>query len=285
MDMYALLNSLDKPELYAKGSHVMWTDPHMAEQLQSVHLDPEQDLASRKPDSIRRTLEWIETFTGGKPCDILELGCGPGLYTQRLAQSGHRVTGLDFSERSLKTAQERAVSAGLQVRYVQGDYLSSTLTASLPDHAYDVVMIIYTDFGVLSPVDQATLLASIRRALKPGGLFLFDVLYPKAMKEKMGGRQWEAVPSGYWSAEPYLALSQSIPYLESRAFLNQTLVWTGGEIKTYRFWVRFYDEKDIGDLLSGAGFTLIHSRRDVLGDDGLWNGDHVMFCAAQAPDE
>lgn len=281
MDIYALLKSLEKPELYAKGSHVMWTDPHIAEQLQLVHLDPEQDLASRKPDSIRRTLEWIETFTGGKPCDFLELGCGPGLYTQRLAQAGHRVTGLDFSERSLATARERADGAGLQVRYVQGDYLSPNFATSLPSHAYDVVMIIYIDFGVLSPVDQATLLAAIRRALKPGGIFLFDVLYPKAMNEKMGGRQWEAVSSGYWSAEPYLALSESIPYLEHRAFLNQTLVWTKDELKTYRFWVRFYDENDIGDLLSGAGFTLISSRRDVLADDGLWNGDHVMFCAAR----
>lgn len=281
MTINAFIESLGKPELYAKGSHVMWTDPHVAEQLQTVHLDPEQDLASRKPDSIRRTLEWVASLAGPAALDILELGCGPGLYTQELARSGHRVTGLDFSSRSLQTARQRAEAEGLSIRYVRGDYLKD----SLETESYDIIMIVYTDFGVLSPEDQRIFLASVRRALKPGGLFLFDVLYPQDMEGKMGNRHWEAADRGFWAPEPYVALSESVPYLESRAFLNQTLVWIGEELRTYRFWVRFYDEADLERLLTESGLMPVTFRRDILGEDGIWNGDNVLFCAAKKPRE
>ena len=46
---------------------------------------------------------------------VLDVGCGPGLYTTRLAASGARVTGIDFSERSIACAREQSRIKGLTI--------------------------------------------------------------------------------------------------------------------------------------------------------------------------
>ena len=72
----------NKPKLYEKGNAVMWTDKHISQQLLSVHLNSEIDLASRKMGTIDRTIEWILNHTEKKQLNILDLGCGTGVLTK-----------------------------------------------------------------------------------------------------------------------------------------------------------------------------------------------------------
>lgn len=279
MNFKEIFTYIKKPELFSKGTHFMWSDPHMSRQLQEVHLNPELDLASRKPESIDRTISWmLEQQPGSKDSlNILELGCGPGLYTQRLAAMGHRVTGVDISGQSLQTARERAETRKLDIRYIQGSYLEWEPEES----AYDMVYIIYCDFGVLDPEEQKVFLASVFRALKPGGRFFFDVLRDIRREEKRGTRNWEEAEEGFWSPEPYIVLHDSIPFPEAKAFLEQHVVLTEGETRCYRFWQRFYNEEDLLKLLDSAGFINLSFDTSVLPEDGLWNGDNVLFCHAE----
>lgn len=50
----------------------------------------------------------------------LDLGCGSGIWSVRLAQRGWDVTGLDNVPKALRTARERARAAGVQARFVEG---------------------------------------------------------------------------------------------------------------------------------------------------------------------
>jgi len=54
------------------------------------------------------------------------------------------------------------------------------------------------DFGVLSPDVRNILLSNIRRALKPGGLFLFDVLNDSQLDQKVGDINWDIPEQGFW---------------------------------------------------------------------------------------
>lgn len=75
---------------------------------------------------------------------VLDLGCGPGLYSERLCRAGLTVTGVDYSRRSISYARARAAEQRLAIEYLYGDYLEVPFPSRL--HA---IFLIYGDFCVL----------------------------------------------------------------------------------------------------------------------------------------
>ena len=85
------------PEPWVEGEKIPWHDPAFSSRMLQEHLTQAHDLASRKSDAIEAHVGWIhQTLLGGKPTNILDLGCGPGLYTSRLARLGHTCRGIDY---------------------------------------------------------------------------------------------------------------------------------------------------------------------------------------------
>ena len=85
----------------------------------SFHLNEDIDMAYRKTKFIDKSVEWMSShFKIGKGTKIADFGCGPGLYTTRLAQRQAEVTGIDFSTCSIHYAQEVASSEKLSIDYV-----------------------------------------------------------------------------------------------------------------------------------------------------------------------
>ncbi|MHB1597644.1 MAG: class I SAM-dependent methyltransferase [Acidimicrobiales bacterium] len=97
-----------------------------------------------------------------EPGAAVDLGCGPGRNAVFLARRGWAVTGVDASSVGLAQAQERARTAGVEIRTVLSD-LESYL-ASGP--SFDLVVL--ANIHVPS-VERATLLASVAAAVAPGG--------------------------------------------------------------------------------------------------------------------
>ena len=146
MNIQELIETGQKPEIYTAGTAVMWVDEYISTQLLETHLNQDIDLASRKETTISTTLEWILSKVPGDRLNILDLGCGPELYTEKLAEKGHIVTGMDFSSNSICYARESASKKKLNISYMQQDYLDLEEV-----NKYDLVLMIFTDFGVLSP--------------------------------------------------------------------------------------------------------------------------------------
>ena len=100
-----------RPAPFAPGEEHFWDDPHISAQMLAAHLDPDTDAASRRPETIEHTVDWIvATLELAPGMRVLDLGCGPGLYATRLARYGLRVTGVDCSRRSIGYAQRSAAS-------------------------------------------------------------------------------------------------------------------------------------------------------------------------------
>ncbi len=267
-----------RPALYEKGTAFMWTDKHISKQLLNAHLNPDIDLASRKQESIKKTVEWILSTQHGKgKLNILDLGCGPGLYAEQLAKQGHSVTGVDISETSINYAQQSAQKKGLDISYINASYLDTEFQSA----HYDLVLLIYTDFGALVPDDQDRLLKRIYKSLKKGGTFIFDVLKDNNLNSKVPPNTWEATDGGFWKPSPYMALSQSFFYEESKVVLFQhILIGENNMVDIYRFWTHFFNEKDIEHKLIAQGFKNLRFNDRVLPDDGEWNGENVLFTVA-----
>ncbi len=268
-----------RPAIYEKGTAFMWTDEHISKQLLNTHLNPDIDLASRKQTSIEKTVDWILGTQGGnEKLNILDLGCGPGLYAELLAKEGHNVTGVDISETSINYARQSAKEKGLGISYVNASYLDIDF---MPGQ-YDLVLLIYTDFGALSPTGQGHLLGQVYRALKKGGTFIFDVLKDNGLENKIAPNTWEASNGGFWSPAPYVMLSQSFLYEKEKVALFQNiLIDENDKTEIYRFWTHFFNEKDIERKLKKGKFANIRFNDQVLADDGPWNGDNVLFAISQ----
>jgi len=278
MNMNQLINCTQKPEIYTKGTAEMWVDDHISRQLLKIHLDPDIDLASRKMSTILKTVAWISDQVPGGPLHVLDLGCGPGLYAEQFAQKGHRVTGMDYSLNSIDYARKSAQEKNLDITYIHQNYLTFR-----EENRYDLVLMIFTDFGVLQPMERDLLLENVRRALKPGGKFVFDVLNERFL-EKTGSRDWQLSESGFWRDTPHLALSDLFLYEAEKVVLSQhVIVEESGDIEVYRFWTHCYSHEVLGRIVAKQGFEQIRCHEGVVPDSEMVSTQEVTFCVTAKP--
>jgi SAM-dependent methyltransferase len=261
IDLSRIFQLQEKPQPFEPGEPLFWTDPHIAKQMLAFHLNPDVEAASRRPETIERATNWIATSLGLPPgCRILDLGCGPGLYTQRLARAGFQLTGVDFSQNSLDYAMARAREEQLPIQYRCQNYLE------LDDQAqYSAALLIYGDFCPLSPAQRAKLLANIRTALQPGGYFILDVTTPR-LRQKYGLKNgWYAAGQGFWKPGPHLVLEEGFAYPDD-LFLDQYIVIEGdGKISVYRNWFQDYTPETIRAELEAGGFEVESLWGDLTG--------------------
>jgi cyclopropane fatty-acyl-phospholipid synthase-like methyltransferase len=228
----------------------------------AAHLDPDREAASRPHAVIDREVAWLVERLGLAPGrDVLDLGCGPGLYCTRLARRGPSVTGVDVSPVAVEHARRQAAADGLPIAYHRLDYRRLTWTG-----AFDAALLVYFDIGVLADGDRDDLLRGVHRALRPGGALVFDVLTPRALRARGERRTWEWRRSGFWRPGPYLELTATYQYPEADAFLTQTAILDGdGRTTVYRIWDRGYTPAALEPVLQAQGFTLEGAWADLTG--------------------
>lgn len=266
MKIKQLVDITEKPDLYEKGTSFMWTNPHISKQLLQVHLNPDIDLGSRKRATIEKTAKRIlETQNKKENLNILDLGCGPGLYTEIFAQNGHQVTGIDISKTSIDYAVKSAKKKDLTIDYRCDSYLD----IDFGKEKFDLIVLIYTDLGALLPEEREKLLAKIHKALKKGGLFIFDILKDNNLNDKLSPKTWELNNTGFWKDAPYLALSESFLYEQEKVILFQnTIIDDNNDVETYRFWTHFFSQSDMRKILESSQYNSIEFKENILPEIG-----------------
>jgi SAM-dependent methyltransferase len=196
----------------------LWTDPHTAEQMLAYRLDTTVDAASRNHDFLDRSAEWIVShFELAPGARVVDFGCGPGLYAERLSRSGLRVTGIDFSSNSIRYAREASEREGLDIEYIEADDLDFAT-----DRRFDLVMMIMCDFCALSPQQRAVMLDKFRSMLAPGGSILLDVYGVPMFDEREESTTYAPnLMDGYWADAEYFGFVQSYKYQAERLILDK----------------------------------------------------------------
>lgn len=281
MKINNILAATARPEIYEPGTAIMWNDPWISTQLLPFHLDEKLDIASRLPGYIDRTVDWIiktAPGSGEKPLNILDLGCGPGLYAERFAVKGHKVTGVDLSRNSIDYAAGSAEGKGLDISYICSNYLD----LEIDPQSFDLIIMIYCDLGVLVPQDRTRLLATVRKGLKKGGLFIFDVLNDRNFETKISPDSWSCGEKGFWCETPHLVLSKNHVYEKEKVVLEQHVVADDSdEVNIYRFWTHFYNHGKLKDFLEASGFSARSFHEDILPPGNQWSGENVTFTVAE----
>lgn len=259
-----------KPVLFEKSNHNIWTDPYIQQQILKKHLDFQSDEASRRQESILKIVNFVLKHSKPKS-HLLDLGCGPGLYTSLFADANYIVTGIDFNKSSIEYAKRKRNG----IKYILNDYIND-----YPNGKYDTITMIYCDMGTHSDSDRDRLLDNIYHSLTNGGTFIFDVFSERIISDRQESKNWEYAPhGGFWDENKYLLLSQTFHYPRNKVFAYQHNLVLEGTIKHFIIWERYYSEKEITDLLEKVGFRKITIYRDLLGKNNFTSSSEIFIVA------
>jgi SAM-dependent methyltransferase len=194
--------------------------------------------------SDQQVAHLVREFDLTRPTKILDLACGFGRHANRLAALGHQVTGIDITPGFLEIARQDAKRRGVEVTYLEGDMRQLNYVEE-----FDRVMLLFTAFGYFEDDENFQVLMRIARALKPGGLLVFDIqnrdtflkgFLPYIVTEKEGDLLIDRIAFDTVTGRLY----------------NRRIVIRNGIRKDKPFFVRLYNPTEIVDLVTRAGMEI-----------------------------
>ncbi|MDR5906899.1 class I SAM-dependent methyltransferase [Franzmannia qiaohouensis] len=206
---------------------------------------------------------------------ILDLGCGDGALTERLAKLGVDVLGVDASEAMVEAARERRITAQVIDAH------------QLPfDHEFDAV---FSNAALHWMLEPQAVIAGVKRALKPGGRFVAEfgghgnvAAICTALLASLQFRGISARGRHPWyfpTAEEYRRLLENAGFrVEEIALIPRpTALPTGmaGWLETFANPFLHGLDEDVREAILENTLTLLaHSLRD---DTGHWSADYVRL--------
>ena len=190
------------------------------------------------------------------PASVLDVPCGDGRLTTRLAAAGYEVTGVDLIASEIEHARRAAAAAGVEARFEVGDL------RALPDVGrVDALVSWGNAFGYLVPAETARSLAGMRTVLRPGGRLVLESM-TIAESYLVGGVK----PSDEWEYGGIrLSATNHYRVSESRLESDFTFKDAEGHIEHSRAAHHVHTSGEVVRLLQAAGFSEI----ELLSGDGM----------------
>lgn len=263
-----------RPALADVGRKLPWDDPAFSDRMLREHLDQSHDRASRTTSTIDAHVDWIfaELLTG-RPGDLLDLGCGPGLYTERLARLGCRCRGIDISPASVRHARDVASADDLACTYV----LDDVRTADLGE-GHDLAMLLFGEVNTFTRFDAASLLERIAATLRPGGILLLEAhTFDSVVAEGATPPSWYTADRGLFSDHPHLVLLEhSWDDTHATASTGFHVVDDTGWVGDYSEALHAYTDDDYLQALTAAGFE-----DAAIADNGAFDDQTMVVITAR----
>ena len=249
---------------WSRDGKIPWHEPDFSDRMLREHLSQQHDRASRRFETIDRHVAWLhEAICGGHAARVLDLGCGPGFYTARLARLGHSCIGIDFSPASIAYARSQADRGALHCEYRLQDLRAADLGTGL-----DLVLLTFGELNTFPPADARSILDRARRALAPGGSLVLEV-HSEAFVRSIGegNPSWYTAQRGVFSDRPHLCLRECSWHPQHRAAIERYLVVSlpPAELAEYLSTTQAYSDEEYTSLLRGLGFDRITRHASLSG--------------------
>jgi SAM-dependent methyltransferase len=276
MNLIDIVHRQAVPAPYSEGEKIPWNEPGFSQRMLLEHLSQEHDAASRRFEIIDKHVNWINHFIlSGQPTKILDLGCGPGLYTSRLSKLGHDCTGIDFSPASIEYANKCAHEEKLGCSYTKQDVRRADF-----GHGYGLVMLIYGEFNAFRCSEARSILEKAHQALEVNGFLLLEA-HTFATVRAIGDRpaSWDSAEKGLFSDRPHLCLSENFWEAEQYISIRRILIIDAltGEVKKYAESLQAYTTEQYQVLLEECGFRDILFYPSLLGENDQSQSDFTVI--------
>ena len=254
------------PTPWAEGDNIPWHDPAFSERMVAEHLSQQHDLASRRASSIEAHVHFIERQLHGLDnARILDLGCGPGLYLNRLARLGHRGHGIDFSPAAIGHARSVADGEELDCHFEQADLRHADF-----GEGFDLVLLIYGQINVFQREQARDILQRAHAALAPGGKLLLEPQTPEAVRGSVDNTSdWTAAEQGLFTSKPHVLLHERFWAESSRTATERWYVIDAetAAVECFAMSTCSYDSDELMRVLRSVGFERIVTHPSLSGDE------------------
>lgn len=240
--MNELLDHLYSPKPFEKIGNNIWLDSLFSSFVFNSYFNSEIYGGSREPELINRTsLFFSEYFPSNKYKNLLDLGCGPGLYAEAFSEKGYNVTGVDYSSRAIEYATENSKTLKSNVEYYEDDILSFQ-----SDNTFDICTIIYQMYSTFSYQERRKLLKNVYKLLNDDGLLIFDVPTVHYYEKLSPIKVWEhREQDNSISPNEHLVL-YSLEKHDNNIILNKSIyIFENQLIKKFYDWIKCFDKNDI----------------------------------------
>lgn len=281
MNLLDFVNRRPVPVPWEEGDNIPWHDPEFSRRMLQEHLNQAHDRASRRLAKIDRHVSWIhEEILRGQATRILDLGCGPGLYTSRLARLGHECVGIDFSPSSIAYAQEQSQKERLACTYVHDDIRAADLGSG-----FGLVMLLFGEFNVFSPLDIRAITRRVAAALTFDGVFLIEPHTFTAV-QAMGrsGSSWYTSQGGLFAGKPHLCLQESFWDAANSAATTRYFIIDGAsrQVAAHAQSFQAYTAAGYEEILRQRGLEEIQYYPSLLGVKDPEQSDLLVITAREA---
>ena len=183
----------------------------------------------------------------GTSLSILDQCCGPGRHAIPLTGMGHAVTAIDRTALLLDRARQYAEREQVAVEFVQADMRRFRRPST-----FDLALNLFTSFGYFAdPGDNRLVLENVLASLKPGGVFVLDVLGKEIIARRFEPTGSTALPTGEVLIERRTVID------DWSRMRGEWLVVRDGVAKTFRLEHWLYSGQELKRLLERVGFTEI----------------------------
>jgi SAM-dependent methyltransferase len=197
-------------------------------------------------EQVRREVTFIEDSLGVAAGGVvLDLGCGAGHHAVELASRGYGVVGYDLSLYQLALAADVAQERGQKINFLQGDMREMAF-----EEMFDGVFCWNTTFGYFEEDKNLAVAQRVFKALRPGGMFLIDVLNRDFAAASAPQQVW------YEGDSCVCMDDMSVDYISSRLRVKRSIILDDGRTKESLFSLRLYSLHELGKLLHEVGFRV-----------------------------
>ena len=266
MNLSELIGRTSTPIPWSEGDNIPWHEPAFSRRMLKEHLSQDHDAASRRSEKIQKHVQWIHHhLLLDRPARILDLACGPGFYTSRLAKLGHDCLGIDYSPASIEYARNVAEQNHLSCKYIHQDIRHADCGTG-----FNLVMFIYGEVNIFAPDHIRRILTEAHTALADDGLILLEP-HTFSVVQELGRKpaSWYSAQSGLFSDQPHICLQENFWDETSRTTTIRYFVIdsASGTVTPYAQTLQAYTDQEYRVLLTECGFNEIQFYPSLSGDE------------------
>jgi SAM-dependent methyltransferase len=167
------------------------------------------------------------------------MGCGRGRHVRCFVGAGAKVTGIDLSPESINEARELVPEADLRVH---------DMRYPMAENEFDLVVCLFTSLGY-SPrrEDDQLAMDAAATALKPGGLFVLDLLNGQLVGRALVGQEHHREENVGFSIQRAM---------DGRDIVKRITVEDQGTVRCFEERVHAWSASEVVEMVERAGLVI-----------------------------